>query len=194
VGIGEAPSVTAFFPGLPWLTRAVELVTPSRTFAEILTVNAIALAASVAVYGATRAWRDVAIARRAVVLMALFPSSLFLWPDYTEGIFIALSAGALWADRRDEKWLTTLLLAGVAATRPGVVEVGQPAPSEGPRPRRGGRRRRVRGLRRSPRIVPVAVRGLVPAGRGGRCAALRSVSEQHEPVPPLRLAGLLDRQ
>jgi hypothetical protein len=118
VGVGEAPSVTAFFPGLPWLTRAVEFVTPSRTFAEILTVNVIALAAFVAVYGATRAWRDAAIARRAVVLMALFPSSLFLWAYYTEGLFIALSAGALWADRRDKKWLTALLLAGVAATRP----------------------------------------------------------------------------
>jgi Gpi18-like mannosyltransferase len=70
------------------------------------------------VYGVTRAWRDEATARRALLLLALFPSSLFLWTFYTEGLFIALSAGALWADHRRHRWLTVVLLAGVAATRP----------------------------------------------------------------------------
>jgi hypothetical protein len=118
VGTGETPAITAFFPGISWLTRAVEFVSPSREFAEILTVNLVALAAFVAVYGVTRAWRDEAIARRAVLLLALFPSSLFLWAFYTEGLFIALSAGALWADHRKHKWVTVVLLAAVAATRP----------------------------------------------------------------------------
>ena len=50
----------------------------------------------------SKAWRD-EIARRAVLLFALFPSSLFLWAFYSEGMFIALGAGAVWADRRGKR-------------------------------------------------------------------------------------------
>ena len=51
------------------------------------------------------------------LLLALFPVSLFLWAFYSEGLFIALGAGAVWADRKERHWLAAVLLCGVSATR-----------------------------------------------------------------------------
>ena len=75
------------------------------------------LGAFVAVWGVTREWVHEVAARRAVVLMAVFPSSLFLWMFYSEALFIALGAGAVWADRRGRRGLAAALLLGVATTR-----------------------------------------------------------------------------
>jgi hypothetical protein len=52
-----------------------------------------------------------------VLLFALFPSSLFLWAFYSEGLFIALGAGAVWADKRDRRWLAAALMVPIGATR-----------------------------------------------------------------------------
>ena len=68
-------------------------------------------------WGVSKAWRDEIVARRAVLLFALFPSSLFLWAFYSEGLFIALGAGAVWADRRGKRGLAAALLMGIGATR-----------------------------------------------------------------------------
>jgi len=124
LGRREGTQVTAFFPGLTWLSRAVDLVAPSGRSAELLTVNLAAAAAFITVWGVAKAWRGVVVARRAVLLLALFPSSLFLWSFYSEGLFIALGAGAVWADRRDRRWVTALLLVGVSTTRTIGITVG----------------------------------------------------------------------
>ena len=79
--------------------------------------TATAIAAFVAVWGISKSWRTEHIARRAVLLMALMPSSLFLWAFYSEGLFIALGAGAVWADRRGKRWVAALCFAGIATTR-----------------------------------------------------------------------------
>ena len=52
-----------------------------------------------------------------MLLFALFPSSLFLWAFYSEGLFIALGAGAVWADKRDRRWLAAALMVPIGATR-----------------------------------------------------------------------------
>ncbi|MFN8024937.1 MAG: mannosyltransferase family protein [Acidimicrobiia bacterium] len=114
---GEKPEIAAFFPGLAWITRAVDVVVPSREVAEFLTINVVALLAFVAVFAAIRAWRDDRTATGAIVLLALFPSSVFLSVFYSEVPFVALSAGAFWADRRGKKWLAAVLACGAAATR-----------------------------------------------------------------------------
>jgi hypothetical protein len=121
-GGGADRSITRFFPALSWLTKGVSFVTPSTRFAELLTANVIALLAFLAVFGVARAWKDDLVARRAVLLLAVFPVSLFLWAFYTEGLFIALGAGAYWADTRNRRWVAAGLLAGVATTRiPGIL-------------------------------------------------------------------------
>jgi hypothetical protein len=107
----------AFFPGLSWLAKPVYWLTASDAITVVVVTTATGLAAFVAVWGVARAWRDEAVARRAVVLLALFPSSIFLWAFYSEAAFIALGAGAVWADRRGHRWVAAACLAGVATTR-----------------------------------------------------------------------------
>ena len=68
-------------------------------------------------WGVTKVWRNERIARRAVLLMALFPSSLFLWAFYSEGLFILLGAGGVWADRKGKRGLAALCFLGLASTR-----------------------------------------------------------------------------
>jgi hypothetical protein len=107
----------AFFPAVSWLGWPLWKLTGS----DLLTVHTVAtvtgLAAFITVWGVSRSLRDERIARRAVLLFALFPSSLFLWGFYSEGLFIALGAGAVWADRRGRRGLATVLFVFIGATR-----------------------------------------------------------------------------
>ncbi len=91
----------AFFPGLAWVTRPFTWLFPERT-AVLLVVNLASAAAFVAVHGAVRAVVDSRTARLAVIGLALWPMSLFLTTYYTEGLFIAATAAAVWAARRDQ--------------------------------------------------------------------------------------------
>lgn len=109
--------VTAFFPFVAWCAKALRVVVRDDLWTFVLVANAAALAAFVAVWAAVREWRDEATARWAIVLLALFPSSFFLWSFYSEAAFVALGAGAVWAARRRLDWLAAALLTGVAATR-----------------------------------------------------------------------------
>jgi hypothetical protein len=108
---------TAFFPGLSWLAWPVWRLTRSEVWTGHVIATATGIAAFVTVWGVTKVWRDEALARRAVWLLALFPSSLFLWAFYSEGLFIALGAGAVWADRRSRPLLAVLCLFGLSTTR-----------------------------------------------------------------------------
>jgi hypothetical protein len=108
---------TAFFPGVSWLAWPVWQLTRSEVWTGHVVATVTGVGAFVAVWGVTRAWADDALARRAVWLMAVFPSSLFLWAFYSEGLFIALGAAAFWADRRDRRVLAALCLFGLSTTR-----------------------------------------------------------------------------
>jgi len=107
----------AFFPGLAWVATPVRWLTGSDAITVHTTATVTALAAFIAVWGATREWTDESTARRAVLLLALFPSSLFLWAFYSEALFIALGAGAVWADRRGRRGIAALCFLGIATTR-----------------------------------------------------------------------------
>jgi hypothetical protein len=108
---------TAFFPGVSWLAWPVWQLTRSELWAGHVTATVTGAAAFVTVWGVTREWVDERAARHAVVLLALFPSSLFLWAFYSEGLFIALGAGAVWADRRKRPVLAMLCLFALSTTR-----------------------------------------------------------------------------
>jgi 4-amino-4-deoxy-L-arabinose transferase-like glycosyltransferase len=107
----------AFFPGVPWMATPVRWLTGSDIVAVHLIATLTAVAAFVAVWGVAREWTDERTARRAVVLLAIFPSSLFLWQFYSEAAFIALGAGAVWADRRNRPVVAAACFAGLATTR-----------------------------------------------------------------------------
>jgi hypothetical protein len=117
-------SDAAFFPGLSWVTHAVQLVLPEEAAATLVVSNGLALAAFVAVWGAVRSWVDEPVARRATVALALFPTSFFLWTYYTEGLLLAATAGAVWAGRRERHTLAAVLLAAASSARTVGVLVG----------------------------------------------------------------------
>lgn len=112
----EMPN-TAFFPGISWLAWPIYQVTHSTALTVHLTATITGIAAFVTVWGVSKAWKDERVARNAVWLLALMPSSLYLWQFYSEGLFIALGAGGVWADRRGKRWIATLCFAGIATTR-----------------------------------------------------------------------------
>jgi hypothetical protein len=116
VSAGEVRPVTAFFPGIAWVAKVPDLVM-DHTTAMVLTANVIALLAFVAVWAAAKEWRDERLGRAAVVLLALWPASLFYWSFFSEALFVATTAGAVWADRRGHRWLAALLLGLAALTR-----------------------------------------------------------------------------
>lgn len=107
----------AFFPGISWLATPVYWLTGSDAIAVHVTITITGLAAFVAVWGAANAWKGERVARLAVVLLALFPASMFLWSFYSEGLFIALGAGAIWADRRGRHGIATACLVAIGTTR-----------------------------------------------------------------------------
>src|ERR671910_2169935 len=55
------------------------------------------------------------VARDTVLILAFFPTTFFLNAAYTESLFLALSAGSLWAIRVRKDLLLACVLAGFAA-------------------------------------------------------------------------------
>lgn len=124
LGGDDAQGPTAFFPLLPWLTRAVQVVVRSNTAAAIIVTTIATVAAIILVHRLVSEWRDAATARATVVLMLAFPASVFFWQFYTEALFIALAAGALLAQQRRRHWLAVLLAALATMTRvPGFIVI-----------------------------------------------------------------------
>lgn len=107
---------TAFFPGLVWVTEPFTLVMPDRT-AAVLVANVFALLAFVGVWYAMREWIDLRAANRAVVGLALWPSSFFLWGYFSEGMFVATTAFGLFAVRRQSALPASLMAFAAASAR-----------------------------------------------------------------------------
>jgi len=112
----EMPNI-AFFPGASWLGWPIWKLTRSDQWTGHSVATITAIAAFIAVWGVTKSWQNEAIARKAVWLLALFPSSMYLWSFYSEGLFIALGAGAVWADRQNRRWIAAACLVGLSTTR-----------------------------------------------------------------------------
>lgn len=108
---------TAFFPMVSWLASPIWWLTRSEGWTAHIVASLTAIAAFTMVWAVTREWRNEFVARRAVLLLACMPSSLYLWAFYSEGLFMALGAGAVVADRRNKHWLAAALFAPLAATR-----------------------------------------------------------------------------
>src|SRR5436190_6659379 len=87
----------AFFPGYPLLTRLVDAGTPLGTVGAALLVSNVAFLGSlIVVYGLT--WREYSeiVARRAVALIALFPTAFFFLAPYSESLFLLASLLTFW--------------------------------------------------------------------------------------------------
>jgi Mannosyltransferase (PIG-V) len=107
----------AFFPGYPLTIRAVTQLSPLGVVgAATLVSNASFLAALVALYALTARGYDRATARRALVLLACFPTSFFFLAPFSESLFLLCSVLAFcWSlDRRP-------VPTGVAGAAAGLV-------------------------------------------------------------------------
>lgn len=107
---------TAFFPGLVWVTEPFTVVMPERA-AAVLVANIFGLLSFIGVWLAMRAWIDVRAANRAVIGLALWPSSFFLWAFYSEGMLVAATALGLLAVRRRSATAATVMAFAAASAR-----------------------------------------------------------------------------
>lgn len=120
----EAPESTAFFPLYPLMVRSfAELFGGPLSLSGLATWGMIVslLALPFGFYFVYRIAEDGwgrSVARKTLLIMAFFPTTFFFNATYTESLFLALSAGSLWAMRvRRDLLLACLFAAFATATR-----------------------------------------------------------------------------
>jgi hypothetical protein len=111
----------AFFPLYPLLMRSFAELFGGPITKEALSVWAPLLSllflpfAFYFIYHIALDAFDERIAKGTVLILAFFPTTFFLNAGYTESMFLALSAGSLWAIRVRKDLLMACVLAGFAA-------------------------------------------------------------------------------
>ena len=111
----------AFFPMYPLLLRSFAELFGGPISKEALSVWAplisllfLPFALYFIYHIALEVW-DESVARGTVLILAFFPTTFFLNAAYTESLFLALSAGSMWAMRVRKDLLLACVLAGFAA-------------------------------------------------------------------------------
>lgn len=141
---GEDASA-AFFPLYPLTVRAVAWILPGsdELIAALLVSNAAFLGALLALFALTADAFGERVARRAIVVAALFPTAFFFLAPYTESLFLFLSILAFRAARWD-RWGHVAVTGALAALTRSVGIVLIPAllveAFSGKRGRSGSRR------------------------------------------------------
>jgi len=114
-GWSEDDASAAFFPLYPLTVRVVSWVLPGDDlFAAILVSNVAFLGALLALFALTTEAFGVRIARRTIVVTAIFPTAFFFLAPYTESLFLFLSVLAFREARRD-RWSGVAVFGGLAA-------------------------------------------------------------------------------
>jgi hypothetical protein len=112
----------AFFPLYPLLMRGLGWLTTSVVAAGLLVSLASFLVALVLLGRLTELELGPDAGRRAIVLLAFFPTALFFSALYTEALFLALELGAFYAARRGRwAWAGVLGALGSATRNTGAL-------------------------------------------------------------------------
>jgi Gpi18-like mannosyltransferase len=119
VGIARAgyqsPLQAAFYPLMPLLERLVApVVGGSIEWAGLLVANVAGFGAFLLLGTLVEYDGAAALARRTVLLLALYPVGMYLITDYTESLFLLLAL-ACFLTLRTQRWLLAGTLAGLAA-------------------------------------------------------------------------------
>jgi hypothetical protein len=111
----------AFFPLYPLLMRSFAELFGGPISKEALSVWGplisllfLPFAFSLIYHIALEGWGE-RVARGTILILAFFPTTFFLNAAYTESLFLALSAGSMWAMRVRKDLLLACVLAGFAA-------------------------------------------------------------------------------
>lgn len=117
------PASTAFFPLYPLLMRLSTLTGGGPALWGVGISLAATVFALYFIYRIAEHLYDVRAARAATLVTAFFPTAFFLNSVYTESLFLALSAGCIWAAMvRRDLFLAAFLGALAAFTRsPGIL-------------------------------------------------------------------------
>jgi len=112
----------AYFPGFPLLILAIgPLFAGDSLLASFVIANLAAIVFFWYLYRLVELDHGEAVARRAVVLSAVFPSAFFLFLGYSEAPLLAFSVAALYYGRQGRWWLAGLLGGAAALTKqPGI--------------------------------------------------------------------------
>jgi hypothetical protein len=115
-GYVDGDGSAAFFPLYPLLTRGLSAVLGGHPLAAALVISHVAAFGSMLMlYLLTaRELGDEEAARRAVVYLAVFPTSFFLLAPYSEALFLLLVLVCLWAARR-RRWAVAGVAGALAA-------------------------------------------------------------------------------
>ena len=156
-GYGEgAPVSTAFFPLYPLLVRLGTMVGGGPALWGVMISLVSTLFALFFVYRLAERLYDRHAARATTLALAFFPTAFFLNAVYTEALFLALTAGSVWAARvRRNLLLAGLLGLLAAATRNLGVLLVIPLFLEWSRDRRAFGARGLAGVA----LVPVGLLG-----------------------------------
>lgn len=110
-------STLAFFPALPALMRALAAFGMPATVGGLMIANVAFLGALIYLYLLlTTAWGP-RVARRGLLLLALFPTAFFLAAPYTEPLFLLAAGGTLYHAREGQAFRAGLWLLLAALTR-----------------------------------------------------------------------------
>jgi hypothetical protein len=121
-----SPQSSAFFPLYPLLMAFTAPLFGSPFIAGLVISLASMVLGFMALYRLALLDLDAPAARLTVVLLALFPTSLFLSAVYTESLFLALSVSAVYA-ARTERWMWAGVLGCLAgATRSDGILIAVP--------------------------------------------------------------------
>jgi mannosyltransferase PIG-V len=133
-------SSAAFFPLYPLTVRAVSWIVPGDDLVAALIVSNLAfLGALLAMFAISAEAFGERVARRAIVVTAIFPTAFFFLAPYTESLFLVLSLLAF-REARHDRWGRTALFGGLAALTRSVGILLVPALAIEALQRRGDRR------------------------------------------------------
>jgi Mannosyltransferase (PIG-V) len=122
----DEPSNVAFFPLYPLLIRTLEPVFASPLLAALFVSNASFLVALLLLYRVTQRRFDSQTAQRAVLYLAIFPTSFYFAAIYTESLFLLLSLIAFACARAKRFAWASLAVTLAAVTRPTGILLGLP--------------------------------------------------------------------
>jgi hypothetical protein len=104
----------AFYPLMPFLERALApALGGSVERAGLLVANVACLGAFVLLRWLTELETDTVLARRTLLLLALYPVGMYLIANYTESLFLALALATFLA-MRSQRWLLAVVCISLA--------------------------------------------------------------------------------